>query len=364
MNVETADLAEHVRRGGTLPPEWYTRAERYDAELRAIFERTWQYAGPLDHVAEPGDYFTCRIGRKPIVVVRDRDGDLHAHVNVCRHRFCQVARGRGRRKTLQCPYHAWTYSLDGRLLGAPRSDHEADFERSELSLRSARVASWGPLVFVCLDESAVPLERWLAEIPARYEAAGLPLARLRWRARREYHMAVNWKTAVENILECYHCPIVHPSYAGVMDLHDYDLEVSEHYSVQSTRLRTDAATDGAYEAVGAVELGVYAFVWPNFMANVNPGDGHFHTNLAVPLSPQEMVMVNDFFFVDEISPEEADRYVDFQNQVSIEDIEPVEAVQVGLASGALPSGRLLLESEGLIQHFLQMVLQAGVDERS
>src|SRR5689334_11020198 len=135
-------------RGTTLAWDWYVSPDVLRLEEELIFRGAWHYAGPLEWAAEPGDRFTCRAGRAPVVVVRDRDGRLRAFVNVCRHRGSVIVKERGRRETLQCPYHAWTYGLDGSLRSAPRAEREEGFESGELGLRPVQIDTWGPFVFV------------------------------------------------------------------------------------------------------------------------------------------------------------------------------------------------------------------------
>ncbi|MGZ4257181.1 MAG: aromatic ring-hydroxylating oxygenase subunit alpha [Gaiellaceae bacterium] len=149
--------------------------------------RAWQYAGPGELVAEPGTFFASEAGHVPIVVTRARDGELRALLNVCRHRGHLVASGCGARATLQCPYHAWTYELDGKLRRAPRSEREPGFDTSGLSLRPLALATWGPLVFVNPDRRAARFEP-----PGDVEVEGLRLAS---RERREH--AENWQAALE-----------------------------------------------------------------------------------------------------------------------------------------------------------------------
>ena len=334
------------------PVGWYSQPDRYSLEIERIFHRTWQYAGPLDHVLDAGDYMTWSIGPVPVLVVRGDDNELRAFGNVCRHRRNELVHGHGQAKTFQCQYHAWTYDLRGRLLAAPRTAGEPGFEPTELGLVPFAVDTWGPMVFVNLDPQAHGIETALGPVPELFVASGLRMRDLHFRARREYPMLANWKVAVENILECYHCPVVHPAYNRVMDLQHYSLEIGSTWSVQSANLRTEEEV--SYNTSGAVRAGVYAYVWPNWMANVNPGIGHFHINYARPDSPTECTMVNDFFFVDEVSESDSDAYVDFQNQVSLEDIAPVEGVQRGIVSGIVEDNRLL-ESEQLIQHFQTLV---------
>ena len=213
------DLRSQLERGLTLPASWYSDPAVLRLEQEHIFKRSWQYVGVAGDVAEPGQFFTCRAGDVPIVVLRDREGELRAFVNVCRHRGHEVAKGCGRRETLQCPYHAWTYDLDGSLRSAPRSDREPGFEAGEWSLLPALVDTWGPLVFVNPDPAASPLAETLGELPRVVRERGLDPAGLEFRGRsRELLVEANWKLVVENYLECYHCPVAHKSFSRLIDV--------------------------------------------------------------------------------------------------------------------------------------------------
>src|SRR5215204_4615618 len=154
-----------IADGRTLPFDWYSDPAVLRLERERIFRRSWQYAGRADQVAERASFFTCDAADVPIVVVRDRASVLRAFVNVCRHRGSLVCEGEGRRETLQCPYHAWTYGLDGSLHAAPRSEREPGFDRDALGLVPISVAAWGPFVFVNPDAEASPLAEVLGDLP-------------------------------------------------------------------------------------------------------------------------------------------------------------------------------------------------------
>ena len=220
--------------GRTIPFDWYSDPAVLRLERERIFRRTWQYAGRADQVAEPGAFFTCDLGGVPIVVVRDKEGDLRAFLNVCRHRGSLVCEGEGKRETLQCPYHAWTYGLDGSLRAAPRSEREPGFDKTELGLVPASVGSWGPFVFVNPDGEAAPLADTLGELPERVAASGLDLDSLRFLQRSSGEYEANWKVCSENFLECYHCQVAHPGFSKVVDVSvdAYVLEQSGTFSTQ------------------------------------------------------------------------------------------------------------------------------------
>ena len=149
----------------TLPYAWYSDPEQLRREQEAIFRSTWQYVGHTGQLARPG-FFAAEAGRTPIVVTRDREGVLRGLVNVCRHRGHVVAEGEGTRETLQCPYHAWTYGLDGRLRAAPRSEEEPDFPQDDLCLLPVAVGTWGPFVFANATADTEPLADALKRVLA------------------------------------------------------------------------------------------------------------------------------------------------------------------------------------------------------
>jgi phenylpropionate dioxygenase-like ring-hydroxylating dioxygenase large terminal subunit len=202
----------------TLPYRWYTDGEVLARERERLFAHSWQYAGHTGQLAEPGSFFTFRNAHIPLVVVRDREGVLRAFVNVCRHRGAEVVSGAGRCTTLQCHYHAWTYGLDGSLRAAPRSDGAPEFDRDALGLRPAQVDTWGPFLFVNADAHAPPLADTLGDLPRIVRERGLDVDALAFHERVDYSLDANWKVAVENYLECYHCAVAHPSFSDVIDV--------------------------------------------------------------------------------------------------------------------------------------------------
>ena len=149
----------------TIPSSWYRDPHVLSLEQDRIFAKTWQLVGHSEQVSLPGDYFTCVVADEPLVVTRGNDGSLHAFSNVCRHRAGPVARGAGHRKALMCGYHGWTYSLEGQLLTTPEWDGVRCFEKEAQNLPAARVETWGPFLFVCLDSTTPPLAEVLGSIP-------------------------------------------------------------------------------------------------------------------------------------------------------------------------------------------------------
>lgn len=335
----------------TLPWAWYADPAVLQLERERIFRTSWQYVGHAGDVPEPGSFAATRVGDVPVVVVRDYEGELRAFLNVCRHRGSIVCSGSGRRATLQCPYHAWTYGLDGTLRSAPRADETAPHE--ELGLVPLALETWGPFVFVNPDAAAAPLAETLGDLLDE-----LPLDGLSFHHRVEYELASNWKIACENFLECYHCPVAHPGFSAVIDTSPevYRLEAGETFFSQYTTARS-GSHDG-YNPHGEVEYGQFHLVWPNFVVNVAPGRPNFSIGPIVPVAPERTVRFLDYLFGEDVDEEWIQGLVAFDDQVGREDADLVASVQRGLGSGMVERGRLLLNSEHLIHGFQRRIADA------
>ncbi len=359
-----ARLAEELERGYTLPAGWYTDPAVLRLEREHVFARTWQYAGRAEQAAEPGDYFAFRAGHVPVVVARGHDGALNGFVNVCRHRGHEVASGAGNRQSLQCPYHAWTYGLDGCLRNAPRADREPAFPKGELSLLPVQVDTWGPFVFVNPDLQAGPLGDVLGGLPELVAASGLDLGALRFRERREWTLEANWKVGIENYLECYHCPVAHPGFSALLDVGEdaYAISASGWFSSQRASVRPSAldgnGKDVAFDPHGEIAEAQYHFIWPNVTINISPGRPNLSIDVWIPDGIERTLGFSDQFFGPDVPEELQLEMIAFDRQVGAEDDALVESVQRGLASGMVEQGRLLLGSEKLIHHFQGLVFQA------
>jgi choline monooxygenase len=324
----------------TLPFAWYSDEEALRRERARIFARAWQYGGRAEQVAEPGSFLATDAGGIPILVTRDRAGELRAFLNVCRHRGAVLMDGCGRRGTIQCHYHAWTYDLDGSLRNAPRSEREPGFEKDEWSLLPASVDTWGPFLFVNPDPEAVPLAEHLGALP---EILGrdLDLDAIVFHSRVEFGANANWKIVVENFLECYHCPTAHPSFSEEVDVHPdrYLLEAHPTFSAQfATAKRTG-------------ERGQFHLLYPNTGINVFPGPPNLSIGPIVPAGPHRTERYLDYFFAPDVDEEWRREFFAFDDQVGREDTALVESVHRGMASGVLEHGRLLLDSEPLLAAF-------------
>jgi phenylpropionate dioxygenase-like ring-hydroxylating dioxygenase large terminal subunit len=348
-----------IADGRTIPFDWYSDPAVLRLERERIFRRAWQYAGRADQLAEPGAFFTCDLGGIPIVVVRDDEGGLRAFLNVCRHRGSLVCEGEGKRASLQCPYHAWTYGLDGSLRAAPRSERVPGFDKESLGLVSVPVEAWGPFVFVNPDAEAEPLAETLGELPALVAASGVDLGSLRFLKRAsgaEY--AANWKVCSENFLECYHCQVAHPGFSKVVDVSvdAYVLEESRMFSSQYGPVRE--AWKGDFDPRGPIERGQFHFLWPNLTLNMMPGQPNLSIGPIVPTGPETTARFLDYFVGPDVEQAWIDEMLEFDDQVGAEDRILVERVQKGLRGGGVEHGRLMGDSERLIAHFQSLLLDA------
>ena len=321
----------------TNPWSWYSDAGILGLERERIFRSAWHYVCHAGRLAEPSSYFACETGGVPAVVVRDQDGELRAFLNVCRHRGAQIVSGEGRRETLQCPYHAWTYGLDGRLRSAPRSD---EAELGDLQLFPLRLEAWGPFLFVNADPAAEPLAIDL-ELP-------FDPAELLFHVRADYTLEANWKIAVENYLECYHCPVAHPGFSKLVDVDPERYRLAGDGRVWS---QYGQARDGN----GRCE---FHLVWPGLKINVYPGFANLSIGPVWPDAPERTVGFLDYFFGADVPEQTAHELIEFDDQVGREDTALVESVQRGVRAGLIAHGRLLPASEQLIEEFQRKVAQS------
>ncbi|MFQ5494582.1 MAG: aromatic ring-hydroxylating dioxygenase subunit alpha [Phycisphaerae bacterium] len=345
------DVDLPLARASTIPSAFYTDPRIHSLERRHVFGRTWQWAGRIDQVSEAGHYLTLDIAGEPILVVRGRDGVLRGFFNVCRHHAAAVAaEPQGCAGVLRCPYHGWTYALDGSLKGTPEFDGVAGFDAADSGLISVRVDTWEGFVFVCLDAAAPGLSESLGELASR--VAPLDLAGLRFAERRTYDLACNWKVFIDNYLDGgYHVPHVHKGLGSVLTYRDYTIETRERFCVQSCPIES-AGGDADVAAVRGGDMAYYYWLYPNLMLNWY--EGYLDINVALPLGVDRTRVIFDFFFADSSQQE---RSVAVADRVQQEDIDVCESVQRGLASQAYDVGRLSVRREAGEHRFHRLLCE-------
>jgi choline monooxygenase len=341
------DPALPLAEASTIPGSWYTDPRVWEKEKSAVFGRTWQVACRASQVEGAGRYVTVQIGDEPIVVVRGGDGVLRAFFNVCRHHAAAVmTEPEGCAERLRCPYHGWTYALDGELKSTPEMGDIRGFDHAKNGLVPARVATWESFVFVCLDPAAPPIAEALGALPA--QVAPLRLGELHFAERREYELSCNWKVFVDNYLDGgYHVPYLHRGLNSILSFKDYTIETFDRFCLQSSPIDPEAEERGD-EVTASVRSGraLYYWLYPNFMMNWY--EGYLDTNLVVPLGIARTRVVFDFYFAD-VSPAAGERNaksMDVSERIQDEDHAICESVQRGLASRAYGAGRLSVRREG------------------
>jgi phenylpropionate dioxygenase-like ring-hydroxylating dioxygenase large terminal subunit len=350
--------------GRTLPWSWYEDPAVARLERDRIFRRAWQYAGRRDELPAPGSFAATHVAGMPVVLTRDRDDTLRAFANVCRHRGSVVASGAAVRGTLQCPYHAWTYGLDGRLRAAPRTRDDPGFEPGELGLVPMSVGTWGPFVLVNPDPSAAPLADALGDLPDVVRAHGLDVEAWRFHHRVEYEIRANWKIALENYLECYHCRLNHPGLVSVIDDRRLAMQAAGLRASQFNPVHPDArAGHGPLDVSGGAAEGQFHLFLPSLKVNSQPGPANLSIGPLWPVAPDRCRGFLDYFFAPGLSEDWIARFTAFDDQVGVEDTALVEAVQAGAGSGLVEHGRLLAHDEQLIAHF-QAYVRRRVSARS
>lgn len=340
---------ERLGHSRTLPSRWYTDPEVLEREKANVFYRTWQLVARSDQLSSPGDYVTATVADESVVIVRGADEKLRAFSNVCRHRAGPVAAGCGNRKVFQCGYHGWTYTLDGRLHRTPEFEGVAEFAKEDNCLPELRVDTWGALVFVNLDPRCPPLAETLEDLPSLLAHRDLP--GMRFTARKDWYVDCNWKAYVDNYLEGYHIPIVHPSLNREIDYGEYRTETRRYYSIQHAPIKRTAG-DRLRQGEGGGGEAQYFWLFPNLMLNVYPDN--YSTNLIVPLGPDRTLTVFEWYFLDPEREDVQERLrgtVEFSDEIQIEDIAICEAVQRGLRSKFYDRGRYSVKRENGVHHF-------------
>ena len=254
--------------GRNLAPRAFTSREIFELEQPAIFARSWVHVGDLRDVPNPGDYLTATIGRTPVIVVRDRKtAELRGFLNACRHRGAQLLDGKGAcAAQIKCPYHGWSYGLDGALLGVPHRD-EFPHDVSQMTLVPVRVGVVGPLIMACIDPAAPELAAWLGELPAALDRAGRGEWEFAWQL--EFDVEANWKLYVENANDGLHIPFVHDVLTDAVVADSNESFLEPHGAYTTALVNPNYVPAGRDPAEAKLRFG---FVFPNLVPVLSPAD--------------------------------------------------------------------------------------------
>jgi choline monooxygenase len=354
-----APLAE----ASTPPASWYSDPRILELEQRTVFSRSWQWVGRADQLREPGQHVSFEVAGEPVVVVRGNDKVLRGFFNVCRHHAAAVVtKAEGKAENLRCPYHGWTYNLEGALILTPEFGGVANFDRGANGLVPIQSAEWQGWVFVKLDPDGPSGE----DFPGKSffeRLEHLKLEQLHWFERRHYTLNCNWKVFVDNYLDGgYHVPHIHGNLNSVLDYTNYTIETGEHFCLQTSPIATDKS-DVQTAAVRAGKRAYYYWIYPNFMINIYAGV--MDANLVIPRGLDKTEVIFDYYFAD-ISDEARKRNlasISVSEQIQAEDAAICESVQRGLNSRSYSTGRLSVRREAgefLFHRLLYDDLQAGL----
>ena len=343
----------------TLPAAWYTDARVADLELRNIFSRTWQAIGRTDQVEKPGQYITAAVAGEPVVAVRGSDLKLRAFFNVCRHHAMTVMNEPcGTAQHMRCPYHGWTYNLEGELRGMTEFEGVQNFDRAKNGLVPVRVDTWEKFAFVNLDPEAAPLEEFLGTLVER--ARPLGFSGLNFVERRSYTLDCNWKVYIDNYLDGgYHVPHMHKGLNSVLDYANYTIENVDRLCIQSSPVTVDASSEAKAAATRKGDRAFYFWQYPNFMLNWY--EGYLDTNLVIPLGVDRCEVIFDFYFANTAASEMPyiRESIEVSERVQQEDIAICDGVQRGLRSRAYQAGRLSVRREAG-EHLFHRLLAADL----
>jgi glycine betaine catabolism A len=336
---------EAYRQGAhTMPREYYTSPDILAEERERLLPTMWHCVGRGSAVTTPGDFITRDVAGESIIVVRGRDNVLRALFNVCRHRgtrICTQAAGQFS-GTIQCPYHAWTYRLDGSLTGAPHMDDVEGFDKADYPLHPAAIAEWEGFVFVNVAENPQPFEKWLAPLVgrlARYE-----LASLRVGHRVTYQVRANWKLVFQNYSECLHCPMIHPELSTMMPYTSGANDLIEGPFLGGyMELNHESATISG-RACGRVvsdtlspddrKRAYYYTIMPNLLLSIHPDYVNYY--LLTPLAVDRTLVESEWMFNGEPSnPQDAIEFWDITNR---QDWAICEQSQLGIQSSRYQPG--------------------------
>jgi len=336
QQIKLYDANLDIAEASTPPSSWYVDPIFLQFENESVFARNWIMVAREDQVKEQGQYVATEICSEPIVVVRG--DELRAFYNVCRHHAAEIVHGQGRARVLRCPYHGWTYNLDGSLRSTPQFDLARDFDLECNGLKPVRVAIFEKFVFVCLNDEAPDLDDYLGGLKQDFSI--MELDQLKFYKRIEYDLDCNWKVFVDNYLDGgYHVPILHKGLNAAIDYKQYQIEIADRHCLQSCAMNNNDDDNAVRRGAEAQ----YYWLYPNAMFNFY--DGILDTNLTVPITENRCKVIFDYYFTDSYDEEFRKRSIEMANLVQDEDEAICRSVQKGLSSSSYNTGRLSPEKE-------------------
>ena len=341
-------IATFTTGAKSLSQRYFVSPEIFAQEQEKIFSEQWVLVGHQSQIAKAGDYLTADVAAESLIIVRDKQGAIHGFYNVCRHRGSRLLENRnGQSAAIQCPYHAWTYALDGRLIGAPHMDEVLGFSKADYSLHAVNLALWEGFIFVNLADSPAPLAEWFKPLVGKFSHWNM--AALRSAKRIEYDVRANWKLMFQNYSECYHCLGVHPELSKISPYDSAENDLTEgpflggFMRIASGKSLTMSG-DACALPVGKFgdedfRFVFYYSIFPNMLLSLHPDYAMVHQ--LEPQSPERTLIFCDWFFNPEAfdhSDFDPDDAVKFWDMVNKQDWHVCELSQQGISSRAYEPG--------------------------
>lgn len=334
--IEKFDENLGIEFSETPPSSWCVNSSFHKLDHQ-LLKRHWQFVASTDQFTEAGSFVTGEFCDEPYIITRTDQGELKAFYNVCRHHAAQLLHGAGCTKEIICPYHAWSYGLDGKLKKAPHMAGVKNFSRDALSLREIPLKVWNKFVLLKFSGEATPLDPELEILHGLLNRTCTE--RLRFRGRRSYDIKCNWKVYIDNYLDGgYHVDHLHKGLAGQLDLANYKVQNYQRWTLQScaaSEAPLKSESIDFKERIGDEAL--YAWIHPNFM--INRYGPIMDTNWIVPTGPETCSTIFDYYFMPEASDGFIAASIKASEQVQIEDVAICESVQKGMRSSGYGAGR-------------------------
>ncbi len=337
----------------TLPGKYYHSEEIYKEEVEKIFNKFWIFACRAEEIPAIGDYKLIQVDNESLIIVRDKTNKIKVFFNVCRHRgtqLCTEVSGNFKSKSIQCPYHAWTYGLDGKLLGAPHMKDGNGFSKAKCALHQAGVHIWEGFIFICLNENPDPFEVQMEALIGKF--SDWNMAELRIAHHITYELNCNWKLILQNYQECYHCPGVHPLLSKLTPVqsaqHDYSKGAVIGGFMDLTKERGSMTMDGEAAAPPVCNVAgedlqrvYYYSIYPNMLLTPHPDFVLYHR--ITPLGPDKII--NDCYWLfhpevinDTKAQDRIKSAVDFWDMTNKQDWKVCEQMQTGTKSSRFTRG--------------------------
>jgi glycine betaine catabolism A len=362
----------------TLPAEFYTSHEYFRREMDRLFARMWVCAGRTEQVGAPGQFFVRELLGESVIITRSTAGQVHAFYNVCRHRGTKLCIDEDGTfgASIQCPYHAWTYALDGRLIGAPHMDEVPHFRREDYPLHTINIDVWDGHLFINLSSNPQPLAAQLADLPPKFRS--WRMADLSLGHRIVYDIKANWKLIIQNYNECLHCPNLHPALNRLSHYLSGENEpLQPTYMGGRMELRPGVQTLSIDDTCRRALLPglsaedrrrvYYYAIFPNMLLSLHPDYMLVHT--LWPIAPDRTINICEWHFhARELAREgfDASDAVEFWDVTNRQDWHVCELSQAGIASRAYTPGPYS-NREDLLYAFDRMIVrlhqEAGSPER-